>query len=180
MCGTELLRGGHEHQHCRREGGVLDELENQLIVFAVQTVFSCILAYPIARWAAHAQIQANSAAEFRSRLERLLDKVIDNPYFETEAFCRGWDGRSRDDERYAKYDVYCIQVFNLLENLYDHCGGKPARMKKHFVIDEYIEQHAVWWKSHENRGDNTLGYGDGFVTFVDRKIAEFEQQRRAA
>lgn len=138
-----------------------------IIATIVSTMISSIVAVLITK-----------SGEKASKKNSILDKIIElnnlgleYPYLESDSFCDDFDSyKTKSDERYMRYDVYCCQVFNLLEEAFTFCNYKEKQLGALLGYEEMITTHKKWWLDIAVRSKNIYGYNIRFINFVDNSL----------
>lgn len=107
----------------------------------------------------------------RDNLNRQLDEIlkisIQYPYLESEIFTNAWSPNfDRNDEKYLRYDVYCILVFNFLYRVAEHFKYDKRKIENYIDVKNWLKIHAEYWKN-TSESENMDGYGKKFVEFID-------------
>jgi hypothetical protein len=146
--------------------GVMDTILQSAVVSAlVSIVIALAAAYPMARITAEVEAKRDRRAEFRSRLQDILTLAVEHPHLEQKQFCDGWRSRESSDQKYWQYDIYCCMLFNLIEDVWKHTGGKPEPMDEIVAYEEWFVCHRDWWT--DNQQPNSSGYNLDFYKFVE-------------
>lgn len=147
--------------------GTFDE-----IVFKplVQVALTAAVAGPVAWVTSRVSAKVAQRAEFRSRLQQIIQLSIQHPHLEHKPFRDGWNSREPEDFKYWQYDNYCCLIFNLIEDIFRYYNGDKKRMEEVLHIREWVLCHEVWWKANE--AQNCNGYSAKFWTLINNIIAE--------
>lgn len=136
------------------------------------SAFGPILAIAYAYFSFRSMNKINSEKEILKINSDLLRIAMQWPYLEDTLYGSKWDRNSRDPDD-IRYNLYCTEVFNLLEELYKLYNGKKDDMINLLDIDEYIINHKKWWYEEVSK---TGGYGKDFRNFIDNYILEKEKK----
>lgn len=137
-------------------------------VAAISAGISSVLS-AIATWAIAARgRKAQERVYIENEIAQMIDLSMRYPFVEDDEFCRQWAGMDEHSDRALQYDNYCCFVFNLIDRIWRHTGGKPSRVLAILAVPELAVRHQVWWKSTQEKKE---GYPDGeFRQFIDACI----------
>lgn len=122
-------------------------------------------------------IKNNRREKLENDRNNILKISVEYPYLEYPIFCNSWDKdkvtiNDKNYEKYIRYEMYTILVFNHLEDVckfYKYDINKIS--SNHVDIRSWLRLHKKIWKSPlSGEHDNTDGYEEKFVTFVDKII----------
>jgi len=104
-------------------------------------------------------IAKNYSMNERNRLDGMLNQIIafsiTYPYLEDEKFIAAWlKQRNSGDEKYLRYEAYCIYNFNFLDQLARFYKFKKEKVEDFVHIQEIVRMHAEWWRHPTGEYDN--------------------------
>lgn len=138
------------------------------------TIISAIVAVLVSFIVTKITIKSSDETKLKDEIFQVNQLAIEYPYFEDDDFCDKYP--IYKDEKTLRYDSYCCIVFNLLEKIWKHFGGKKDKIEEFFGIKEMVIRHSKWWLSEVNRKENLSGYSKKFIDFIDEYIKKSEEQ----
>lgn len=112
--------------------------------------------------------RSNKKKNLDDQLDGLLKLAFQYPYLESEPFTSSWRSDfDKEDERYLRYDVYCILLFNFLSRVAAYYNYKVKKIENYIAIKEWIRLHGKYWKDPTSSYENVDGYDKKFVIFVN-------------
>ncbi len=133
----------------------------------IATLISCI-ATIVNYFIFRTNYKASEEKRFNDNLNQILSISIQYPYLEDFNFICTWTkNRNSSDDKYLRYDTYCIYNFNFLDRLCKYYRYNRKKIE-HFVhVKEIIRTHASWWIHPKNEFDNIEGYSKEFRDFIN-------------
>ena len=111
--------------------------------------------------------RANAIKNLHDRLDSILKIAIQYPYLENSRFTSSWnDNKNSDDERFLRYENYCILVFNYLESFSKYYKYDKVKIENQLNIKEWVRIHRDYWENPPGLYENTDGYSRGFKDLV--------------
>ncbi len=112
--------------------------------------------------------RANAIKSLHDRLDGILKIAIQYPYLESSRFTATWnENKNSDDEKYLRYENYCILVFNYLEILCKHHGHDKQKIENHINIKEWARNHRDYWLNPPGIYENADGYSEKFKKLIE-------------
>jgi hypothetical protein len=104
-----------------------------------------------------------------TNLNQMISISIEYPYLEDSSFISKWPSfRDSSEERYLRYNSYCIYTFNFLQSVCSYYDYDKNKIEDFVNVDEIIQTHETWWKNPPSGEDpNTKGYDEKFDRFVN-------------
>ena len=122
-------------------------------------------------------INNNRKEKLENDRNEILKIAVEYPYLEYPLFCNSWDknranSNNSESEKYIRYEMYTILVFNHLEDVCKYYGYDSDRIsKKHVDIRSWLRLHKkIWISPLSGEYENIDGYEDRFVSFVNNII----------
>ena len=122
------------------------------VIFAVMTIYTNM---------------KNEKERFDLQLQNILSYSIKYPYLGQSIFADTWDpSLVNNDEKYQRYEAYCIIVFNFMYDVYEWKKHKRKKIENYIGIRSWLEKHKKYWNNPSlNSGNNV--YGEDFKKFVE-------------
>lgn len=122
-------------------------------------------------------IKNNRKEKLENDRNNILKISVEYPYLEYPLFCNSWDKRKANSnnsksEKYIRYEMYTILVFNHLEDVCKYYKYDIDKIsKKHVDIKNWLRLHKkIWTNPLSGEYENVDGYEDKFVLFVNNII----------
>ena len=142
-------------------------MDNPVIITATATIVASSISSLVAYLVACRSKKYSEISRIDEQILKFNTIAVEYPYLEDDDFCKGWIERSKQDERYMRYDNYCCIVFNLIETLWEHFNGDKKKIDNYLGVKELALRHRQWWESEVQ---NEEGYSKKFRTFIDNYI----------
>lgn len=117
----------------------------------------------------------NSTEEhnLNDNLNQMLNISIRYPYLEDSTFIARWPQyKDSSDERYLRYNSYCIYVFNFLQSVCAYYNYNQEEVETFVAMDEIVNTHATWWQNQPSyEHDNDKGYDSSFCQLVNAYLS---------
>jgi hypothetical protein len=141
----------------------------------ISTIISSIIASLFAWWlVSRVTGRYERERDIHNRVVTLIQLAMDHPVVELPSTCAKWPNPDLSEADKVRYENYCCFVFNLVVNVWEHCGKNRQKANKVLYIDELIRKHQVWWNADS---DNTEAYSDDdFQQFVKEVVGTNEQK----
>jgi hypothetical protein len=149
----------------------LIDLDPKVTTPAIATTISVVVSVSVS----YLINRKNNYFNEERRIDEMLNQInmisIQYPYLEDRKFILEW-GNNKDssDDKFLRYDSYCIIVFNYLERLSAFYNYKTKKIERNVHISEIIKLHSEWWKSPTGDNENIEGYSKKFRIFVQKYI----------
>jgi hypothetical protein len=163
-----------------KDTAVTDNYFNLTITAAaIATVVSSIIASFVSIWISRRNNRINETSKLNDELIRLNTLAIQYPYLEDEIFIEGWNKwkeerekevKTEEDEKYLRYESYCISNFNFLERLSKHFKFKKIKIENFVQFKEIVRTHADWWNNPTGVYSNVEGYSKEFRNYVNEYL----------
>jgi hypothetical protein len=110
----------------------------------------------------------NKKKSLDDQLDGILKIAIQYPYLESEPFCKGWTPTfNKEDEKYLRYEVYCILMFNFLCRISHHYKFDKKKIENYIAIKEWVRLHATYWNNPASSYENVDNYDTKFVDLIN-------------
>lgn len=114
--------------------------------------------------------KVNGKKSLHDQLDSILKISIQYPYLESPAFTETWaENRNSEDEKYLRYELYCILVFNFMERLCQFYKYKKRKIAQHVNVRDWIRIHRQCW----NNPSNEMEHIDGYDARLKKLIEEY-------
>lgn len=100
-------------------------------------------------------------------LRNLVNKGIDYPELEDKEFIQKWCDNKLESKDRVRYEMYCINWFNYLEDLCKFYSFDKNIIEKKLHIKEIVRNHKAWWSSPDDEYANVDGYDKKFREFIN-------------
>lgn len=102
------------------------------------------------------------------QLDGLLKISIQYPYLENEKFAQSWKSDyDEDDEKYLRYELYCVLLYNYLSRVAKHHKYKNKNIENYIGIKEWVRQHSKYWKNPAKSYENIDIYDKKFIEIIN-------------
>lgn len=102
----------------------------------------------------------------------IIKIAIQYPYLESSSFCNKWlENKESDDERYLRYENYCILVFNYLERLCKFHRFNKEKIQQDLNVKAWIRVHKTCWLNPSVPFENADSYDPQFKKIVENFIS---------
>ncbi len=132
-------------------------------------ITTAILSAGLTYYIAFFNDRKNKEKHLDDQLDNIIKTGIQYPYLEAEDFTSNWDKEKlktgNEIEKYQRYDLYSILVFNYMERLSEYYSFDDNEIMKHVNIQEWIKMHQKIW---DNQHSNSPGYKPQFKNLVTR------------
>jgi hypothetical protein len=130
---------------------------------AIATLISALTSALISLWIT----KWNKSKNLDDQLDALLKIAIQYPYLESEQFTAQWTPDfDRNDEKFLRYDIYCILLFNFLSRLSAHNKHSHKKVENFIAVRDWIRLHSKYWENPTSKYENVDGYDKKFVEFI--------------
>lgn len=110
----------------------------------------------------------NNKKKLDEQLDNLLKIAIQYPYLESINFANNWKSDiSETDEKYLRYDIYCVMLFNYLQRLSKYYKYNKVKIEDHLAIKSWVRQHATYWNNPSNSYENIDSYEKKFTELIN-------------
>lgn len=126
--------------------------------------------------------RSNNRTAIDGKILKSIELAMSYPHVEDADFCKEWDkplpplaadatdeqknAHAEEKDKRLQYDMYCCFVFNLIEDIWQHCWTRRG-ISKILHVEEFIETHRCWW---DGQRENLFGYSDKFHGYVQSVI----------
>ena len=108
----------------------------------------------------------NEKERFDLQLQNISSYSIKYPYLGQRTFADTWDpSLVNNDEKYQRYEAYCIMIFNFIYDVYVWKKHKRRKVENYIGIRSWLEKHKKYWNNPPINSENNV-YGDDFKKFV--------------
>jgi hypothetical protein len=102
----------------------------------------------------------------------LTEFAIQYPTLEKDSFCDAYPNVPGDQNGKARYENYCVYVFNALAAVYGFCDGDLAKIRTRIVDKELIRRHhRCWLEDYDN-----LDHDPAFRQYVQSVIDDLKRE----
>ena len=105
------------------------------------------------------------------QLDNIIKIAIQYPYLESPTFTSTWNNNTNsEDEKYLRYENYCILVFNYMERLCQYYKYDKAKIENHLNIKDWIRVHKDCWLNPSTPFENADGYSKDLKKLIENYI----------
>ena len=145
-------------------------MKHTIIISLSSGLFSTIIAAFISLYVT---TKSNKKAVIKS-LQEQLDKIlmisIEYPYLEDESFRESWSPNKVVDEKYLRYELYCVLVFNYMERISKFYKYNLSKINNHIDMKSWFRDHSKCWLNPTDKYENVEGYSKEFRNLVSNYL----------
>lgn len=131
----------------------------------------CAITAGVSAYLSYYFKQSDKKDALDKELNRILDIVVQYPYFEYTYFTNDWiNHREENDEKYLRYDIYCNMVYNFLHHVFVFYNGRKNLIEEYIDVKSWIRVHKQNWQYPRDSNENIDGYDDAFRNFINSYI----------
>lgn len=111
---------------------------------------------------------SNKKKSIDDQLDGILKIAVQYPYLESEKFTKSWiNNLDNDDEKYLRYEVYCVLLFNFLCRISDYYDFDKKKIENYIAIKDWVRLHESYWKNPSSSYENVDSYDKEFVDLIN-------------
>lgn len=142
-------------------------INSAVIVSIAATCISVFTTIIITHWVSRKDKERN----LDDQLDNILKISIQYPYLESSVFTVSWKpALVKDDEKYQRYDLYAILVFNFLSRYAEYHKYNKRKMEKDLDVRDWVRHHRNYWKDPETPFENADGYAQPFKNLINEYL----------
>ena len=125
----------------------------------ISVIISAIVSLAVTYW----NNKNNSKKHLDDQLDAILKISIQYLYLESEKFTKSWsENKNSDEEKYLRYDVYCILLFNYLSRVCEFFSYNSSKVENFIGIKDWVRLHKDYWQNPCSSYENVDGYDKKF------------------
>jgi hypothetical protein len=101
------------------------------------------------------------------QLDEIIKISIQYPYLESQLFVDTWNPTLIADEKYIRYENYCILLFNFLERYCTYFSCDEGKIQKELNVKDWVRFHKKYWRNPSTPFDNVDGYNKNFRKLIN-------------
>lgn len=110
--------------------------------------------------------KGNRKHTLNKELKSIILLSFKYPYLEEIGFTSTWQPR-KADVKSQRYEIYCILIFNFLEEFCEYYRYDPIKIEEHLSIKSWVRIHKNCWEDPSYKFENTDGYKKEFRDLIN-------------
>lgn len=137
----------------------------------VGTIIATVISTGVATFVSIYSNRKKKWERFDLQLQNILIYSIEYPYLENREFTEKWmPSLVNTDEKYQRYENYCVLVFNFLAQVCSWKKYKRKKIEKYIDIKNWLRIHEGCWKAPSLAHENADVYDKKFSDLVKNYI----------